>query len=130
MRDNLGGIELHSIDLGGNVGNGIGQLVFTILSAVAEQERTRIRERISEAKLRTRTEGKYQDGKVAFGYRKDRSGNLIKDDLQQRCLVAMRKRRDQGLSYRAISSYVKDEWQVSISHNAIRVILEGLRKTA
>lgn len=123
------GVELHFIDLGGDVGNGIGQLVFTILSAVAEQERTRIRERISEAKLRTRTEGKYQGGKVAFGYRKDRNGNLIKDDLQQRCLVAMKRRRDQGLSYRAISKYVQDDWQLSISHNAIRVILEGLRKT-
>lgn len=124
------GISLHFIDLGGDVGNGIGQLVFTILSAVAEQERTRIRERISEAKLRTRLEGKYQGGKVAFGYTKDRHGNLIKDEIQQKCLVAMRKRRDQGLSYRSISSYVKEEWQVSISHNAIRVILEGLRKTA
>ena len=68
------GVSLHFIDLGGDVGNGIGQLVFTILSAVAEQERTRIRERISEAKLKTRSEGKYQGGKVAFGYSKDRHG--------------------------------------------------------
>jgi hypothetical protein len=40
------GVSLHMIDLGGDVtGNGISKLVFTILSAVAEAERDRIRER-------------------------------------------------------------------------------------
>jgi putative DNA-invertase from lambdoid prophage Rac len=39
------GANLHMIDLGGDViGNGISKLVFTILSAVAESERDRIRE--------------------------------------------------------------------------------------
>jgi DNA invertase Pin-like site-specific DNA recombinase len=38
------GVSLHMIDLGGDVtGNGICKLVFTILSAVAEAERDRIR---------------------------------------------------------------------------------------
>jgi putative DNA-invertase from lambdoid prophage Rac len=45
------GIGLHMIDLGGDVcGNGISKLVFTILSAVAENERDRIRERIRDVK--------------------------------------------------------------------------------
>ena len=40
------GVSLHMIDLGGDVtGNGISKLVFTILSAVAEAERDRTRER-------------------------------------------------------------------------------------
>jgi hypothetical protein len=39
------------IDLGGDVtGNGISKLVFTILSAVAENERDRIRERVRETR--------------------------------------------------------------------------------
>jgi DNA invertase Pin-like site-specific DNA recombinase len=39
------------IDLGGDVtGNGVSKLVFTILSAVAEAERDRIRERIRDVK--------------------------------------------------------------------------------
>jgi DNA invertase Pin-like site-specific DNA recombinase len=42
------GVNLHMIDLGGDVtGKGTAKLVFTILSAVAEAERDRIRERIS-----------------------------------------------------------------------------------
>jgi DNA invertase Pin-like site-specific DNA recombinase len=45
------GIGLRMIDLGGDVcGNGISKLVFTILSAVAENERDRIRERVRDAK--------------------------------------------------------------------------------
>jgi putative DNA-invertase from lambdoid prophage Rac len=40
-----GGINLHMIDLGGDVtGNGVSKLVFTILSAVAEAERDRTRD--------------------------------------------------------------------------------------
>ena len=45
------GVGLHMIDLGGDVcGNGISKLVFTILCAVAENERDRIRERIRDVK--------------------------------------------------------------------------------
>src|ERR1051325_4420893 len=45
------GVVLHMVDLGGDVtGNGISKLVFTILSAVAEAERDRIRERIRDVK--------------------------------------------------------------------------------
>jgi len=124
----ISGVALHFIDLGGSVSNGIGQLVFTILSAVAEQERTRIRERITEAKHRLRKEGKYQGGKVAFGYKKDRKGNLLKDEHQQKCIVAMKRKQDEGWSLRQISEYVKDEWQLKISHNAIKGILSGTRK--
>jgi DNA invertase Pin-like site-specific DNA recombinase len=44
-------IALHMIDLGGDTtGNGVSKLVFTILSAVAEAERDRTRERIAEVK--------------------------------------------------------------------------------
>ena len=45
------GVSLHMIDLGGDVtGNGVSKLVFTILSAVAEAERDRIREQIGQVK--------------------------------------------------------------------------------
>lgn len=52
------GISLHMLDLGGDVtGNGVSKLVFTILAAVAEAERDRIRERITEAKRDQRAQG-------------------------------------------------------------------------
>jgi putative DNA-invertase from lambdoid prophage Rac len=57
------GISLHMIDLGGDVtGNGVSKLVFTILSAVAEAERDRTRERIQEVKKDQRDRGRYLGG--------------------------------------------------------------------
>ena len=54
-----GEVALHMIDLGGDVtGNGISKLVFTILSAVAEAERDRIRERVAVVKADQRTRGR------------------------------------------------------------------------
>ena len=54
-------VSLHMIDLGGDVtGNGISKLVFTILSAVAEAERDRIRERIAEVKRDQETRGRFR----------------------------------------------------------------------
>jgi putative DNA-invertase from lambdoid prophage Rac len=62
-------IGLHMIDLGGDVtGNGISKLVFTILSAVAENERDRIRERVREAKRHRVAHQLYNGGKRPFGF--------------------------------------------------------------
>jgi putative DNA-invertase from lambdoid prophage Rac len=64
------GVSLHMIDLGGDVtNNGISKLVFTILSAVAEAERDRIRERISTVKADQKARGRYLGGKVPYGFR-------------------------------------------------------------
>lgn len=123
------GVELHIIDLGGSVTNGIGQLVFTILSAVAEQERSRIRERISEAKEKLRKEGRYQGGKIPFGYELTDDGVLVDNPLEKQAIKVMRSKRKSGLSYRQISELLNEEHGVSISHNAIRKILSGERKT-
>ena len=66
------------IDLGGDVtGNGISKLVFTILSAVAEAERDRIRERVSQVKADQRKRGRYLGGKVPFGFAATDNGGLV-----------------------------------------------------
>jgi putative DNA-invertase from lambdoid prophage Rac len=55
-------VSLHMLDLGGDAtGNGISKLVFTILSAVAEAERDRIRERVSQVKQDQRDRGALAD---------------------------------------------------------------------
>lgn len=123
------GVSLHFIDLGGDVSNGIGQLVFTILSAVAEQERERIRERISDVKFTMRQLNRYQGGRVAFGYSVSTVGKLVRDEKQQRCIAVMREKRQAGMSLRQISWLLREEYGVSISHNAISELLSGKRKT-
>ena len=63
------GVGLHMIDLGGDVtSNGISKMVFTILAAVAEGERDRIRERIRDAKRHLTSRGVFSGGKRPFGY--------------------------------------------------------------
>ncbi len=62
-------IGLHMIDLGGDVtGNGISKMVFTILAAVAEGERDRIRERVRDAKRHRAAQQLYNGGKAPFGF--------------------------------------------------------------
>jgi DNA invertase Pin-like site-specific DNA recombinase len=96
------GTGLVMIDLGGDVtGNGISKLVFTILSAVAENERERIRERIREVKRHLASQGIYGGGKVPFGYDLV-DGKLVKNAEQQAALEAMKRARDSGHSYRKI----------------------------
>src|SRR3978361_49003 len=78
------GVALHMIDLGGDVtGNGISKLVVTILSAVAEAERDRIRERVSQVKADQRGRGRYLGGKVPFGFRVGPEGALEAIPTQQ-----------------------------------------------
>lgn len=60
--------------------------MFAILSAVVEQERTRTRERISEAKEQMHDENRCQGGKAPFGYRANSDGELVEDEFQQKCL--------------------------------------------
>src|SRR5215203_6062956 len=78
------GVSLHMIDLGGDVtSNGISKLVFTILSAVAEAERDRTRERIVDVKRDQRARGRFLGGTVPFGYRLTQDGELIPHEEEQ-----------------------------------------------
>src|SRR3954468_14827053 len=61
------GIALHMIDLGGDTTtNGVSKLIFTILSAVAEAERDRTRERVADVKRDQRARGRFLGGTVPF----------------------------------------------------------------
>jgi len=103
-------IGLHMIDLGGDVtGNGISKLVFTILSAVAENERDRIRERVREAKRHRVAQRLFNGGKRPFGF--DIVGErpdlrLVPNAQEQAALERARALRDEGKSYRDIA----DAW--------------------
>jgi putative DNA-invertase from lambdoid prophage Rac len=104
------GIGLHMIDLGGDVtGNGISKLVFTILSAVAENERDRIRERVREAKRHRVAQRLFNGGKRPFGFDivgKDKDRRLVPNANEQAALERARALRAEGKSYRDIA----DAW--------------------
>jgi hypothetical protein len=82
---------------GGDVtGNGISKLVFTILSAVAEAERDRIRERVAAVKSDQRARDRYLGGIAPFGWCVGDDGELTEVPAQQAarpCQCAQRRRR-------------------------------------
>jgi DNA invertase Pin-like site-specific DNA recombinase len=100
------GVGLHMIDLGGDVcGNGISKMVFTILAAVAEGERDRLRERIRDAKRRLASQGVFGGGKRPFGYDVVLDGEvsrLAPNAAEMATIERMRAMRLEGATYREI----------------------------
>ncbi len=117
------GISLHMIDLGGDVtGNGVSKLVFTILSAVAEAKRDRIRERIRDVKADQRKRQRYLGGIVPFGWRIGEDGALVEVPEQQRAIQRIVELRRNGLSLRAISASIAADG-VKLSHEGVKNVL-------
>lgn len=95
-------VGLVMIDLGGDVtSNGISKLVFTILSAVAENERDRIRERIREVKRHLASQGVYGGGKRPYGYDVI-EGRLVPNEAEQANVRDMVAMHEAGTPLRAI----------------------------
>jgi putative DNA-invertase from lambdoid prophage Rac len=117
------GVSLHMIDLGGDVtGNGISKLVFTILSAVAEAERDRIRERIRDVKADQRKRNRYLGGIVPFGWRIGADGALVEVPVQQAAIRRSVELRGAGHSLRGISEALKDDG-IELSHVGVKNII-------
>ncbi len=100
------GIHLVLLDLGTEpiTSGGVAHFVFTMLAAVANMERERIKERCNEGRKAKQAKG----GAIAhapFGYRKvgERSAaNLVLDPREQE-IIAFAKAREQTHTLRAIS---------------------------
>jgi putative DNA-invertase from lambdoid prophage Rac len=119
------GVSLHMIDLGGDVtGNGISKLVFTILSAVAEAERDRIRERIRDVKADQRKRNRYLGGTVPFGWTLGADGELVKHEKQQAAIRRMKTLHAKGESLRSISAALAED-DFIVSHAGVKNILDA-----
>ena len=117
-------VILHVIDLGGDVtGNGISKLVFTILSAVAEAERDRIRERVTQVKRDQRQRNRYLGGIVPFGYRVGEAGDLVPDEEEQALIAQTRSLRADGATLRAIQATLESQHGRKLSLDALHRVL-------
>jgi DNA invertase Pin-like site-specific DNA recombinase len=115
----LRGISVHFIDLGGDVTNdGIGSVIFTILSAFATFERERIATRIREVKQVQKAEGKFLGGFTRFGY-KVINEKLEKNPDEQKIIKEMKDMRRRGMSLRRISSWLDKAHQIKMSHSTV-----------
>lgn len=119
------GTSLHMIDMGGDVtGNGISKLVFTILSAVAEAERDRIRERIADVKRDQKRRGRYLGGRrPPFGYRVNELGILEEVPEEIAAIALMKQMSSEGHSLREIAVSLNSEGH-AISHATVGNVLK------
>jgi DNA invertase Pin-like site-specific DNA recombinase len=117
-------VILHMTDLGGDVtGNGISKLVFTILSAVAEAERDRIRERVTQVKRDQRQRNRYLGGIVPFGFRVGEDGGLVPDAAEQAMIDQARALRAEGATLRAIQAALAAQHGRRLSLDALHRVL-------
>lgn len=117
------GVSVHFIDLGGDVTNdGIGSVIFTILSAFATFERERIATRIREVKQVQKTEGKFLGGFTRFGYSVD-GDKLVPNPDQQAIIKEMKVMRRRGMSLRRISKWLGKSHGVAMSHSTVATLV-------
>lgn len=117
------GAHIHFIDLGGDVtGNGIGAIVFTILSAFATFEKERIATRIREVKQIKKAQGKFTGGRRAFGYDVVDLVKIPKPE-EQKVIAEMKALRKKGESFRGIEKWLSEKKKLNISAMGIRHIL-------
>jgi DNA invertase Pin-like site-specific DNA recombinase len=117
-------ISLWLLDLGDVSGNGVSELIVTVLAAVAQFERTLISERIKDAKRNLRRAGKHQGGGRPFGYRfgqvngHGRARELIPDPEEQAAIADMLALRSEGWSLMQIRDEMRGRghW---VSHNLV-----------
>ena len=79
--------------------------MFTILSAVAENERDRIRERVRDAKRHRAEQQRYNGGKRQFGWDVV-DGRLVPNAAEQAIIERMKAMRASGATYRQIGGEV------------------------
>lgn len=117
------GVSVHSIDLGGDVtGNGVGAIIFTILSAFATFEKERIASRIKEVKQRRKSEGYFVGGRCGFGFDVV-DGKLVLNEAEQKIIKKMRKMIANGKSLTEVHRWLNNDQGISLAYSSMRVAL-------
>lgn len=117
------GVSVHSIDLGGDVtGNGVGAIIFTILSAFATFEKDRIATRIKEVKQRRKDEGFYIGGRRGFGFDVV-DGIKVPNVEEQKLLKQMKKMKEKGKTLKSIHGWLNNVKGKKLAYSSMRVAL-------
>ena len=102
------GINLVLVDLGTEpiTASGVSRLFLAIMASIAEFERWRIRERVSEGRKGKKAKGGHIGGDAPFGYRVEGHGRdavLVELDGEQATIALARRLRADRMSLRAVS---------------------------
>jgi putative DNA-invertase from lambdoid prophage Rac len=122
-------ISLWLLDLGGDVsGNGISELIMTVLAAVSQFERSLVSERVKDAKRNLRRGNKHQGGKRPFGYQfgeangHGRARELVPDEAEQAAIADILAMREVGRTLMDIRDTLRGHG-FAISHQSVANIL-------
>jgi DNA invertase Pin-like site-specific DNA recombinase len=116
-------VTVHSIDLGGDVtGNGVGAIIFTILSAFASFERERIASRISEVKQMRKSQGYFVGGRRGFGFNVV-DNKKVPNQKEQDLIREMKNKKANGESMLAIHRWLNDEMKIKLAYSSMREVL-------
>ena len=117
------GVSVHFLDLGGEVtGNGVGAIIFAVLSSFAAFERERIATRIREVKQMQKMQGKFCGGRCAFGYAIV-DGVKVPNDDEQQVILHMKQMKGSGASLRDIQAWLSATQGRTFSRMGVRDIL-------
>jgi putative DNA-invertase from lambdoid prophage Rac len=123
------GIHLFLMDIGGDVtGNGVAKLVFSILAAVAEMERSRLSERVRSVKQHLTKQGRFTGGKLAVGFAITPDGRMASTKQWSVAVALMNQLRLEGTTYAAIGSRVRKDLKLPISTQTVWRVLNAKRE--
>jgi putative DNA-invertase from lambdoid prophage Rac len=121
------GVAIHLLDLGGDISSdGLSKLFLTIATAFAEEERDRIRERVSQSKTDQKARGRYLGGIVPFGFRVGDDGDLVPHAAEQAAIHEMVALRAQRKPLRAIAAAMAAKGY-KISHEGVSRVVRAER---
>ena len=124
-------ISLWLLDLGNDcTGNGIAELIMTVLAAVAQFERGLISERIRDAKRNLRRQGRHQGGMRPFGYEITADKTLAPIPTEMAAIATMATLRAGGAGLMAIRDHVRNQHGFAISHETVRQALKRVEQAA
>jgi DNA invertase Pin-like site-specific DNA recombinase len=113
--------------------NGVGKLVFTILAGVAEMERDRLRERVTDGIRAKSVRGGYTGGKVPYGFRVEGHGKsavLVPVPEEQEVVALIVEGRERGLSLRATAEFAGDRLGREVDWNVVRRVVDRWNREA
>lgn len=120
------GVSVHSIDLGGDVtGNGVGAIIFTILSAFATFEKDRIATRIKEVKQKRKADGFFIGGRRGFGFNVV-DGIKVPNKEEQKLLKQMKQMKDEGKTFKDIHCWLTKTKGMKLAYSSMR---EAIKRT-
>jgi DNA invertase Pin-like site-specific DNA recombinase len=123
------GLILRDLGLGDLTGSNVSGLIFGLLASVADFERSRIAERIKEAKAYQKAQGRFMGGKLPFGYLAvDRvEGDAVRSYLEPLEAIheEARRLRDQGYSMRLAAGHFK-ALGYDVSASGVRALWAGM----